>query len=71
MVLQAAQNADEVKVVILGEYMVQKRTLEVIGILDLINKEKRQLMGKKDIEEKVGMPIMKTFEVGSWASKFE
>ena len=43
--------------------MVQKRTLEeVIGILDLINKEKRRLMGITDIEEKVGMPIMKTLK---------
>ena len=42
MVLQAAHNADEVKVVILGEYVVQKQTLEeAIGILHLINKEKR------------------------------
>ena len=63
MVLQAAHNADEVKVEILGEYVVQKRTLEEpIGILDLINKAKRRLMGIKDIEEKVGMPIMKTLK---------
>ena len=41
--------------------MVQKRTLEeAIGILDLINKEKRRLMGIKDIEEKVGMPKVKS-----------
>ena len=60
MVLQAAHNAVEDKVVISDEYVVQKRTLEeAIGILDLINKEKRQLMGITDIEEKVGMPVIK------------
>ena len=60
MVLQAAHNAVEDKVVISDEYVVQKRTLEeAIGILDLINKEKRQLMGITDIEEKVGIPVMK------------
>ena len=60
MVLQAAHNAVEDKVVISDEYVVQKRTLEeAIGILDLINKEKRHLMGITDIEEKVGMPVIK------------
>ena len=47
----------------MGEYVVQKRTLEeVIGIFNLINKEKRRLMGITDIKEKVGMPIMKTLK---------
>ena len=52
MIFQAAQNTVEDKVVISAEYVVQEKTLgEAIGVLDLINKEERQLMGTTCIED--------------------
>ena len=71
MVLQAAHNADEVKVEILGEYVVQKRTLEeAIGILDLINKETNGTHGNNRYHGKGWYASYENFEVGCWPLNF-
>ena len=58
MVLQAAHNAVDHKVQPSTEYQVQLDVMvEAIGILDVLNKEKRRMMGKCGAEPKVGLCI--------------
>ena len=58
MVLQAAHNAVDHKVQPSTEYQVQKDVMvEAIAILDVLNKEKRRMMGKGGVEPKDGVCI--------------